>query len=1757
MSNPNGFRGFADFANTSGSTSAAVLAAARSKKQNSATPTDSKPSIIRASPIYSGSDQRLIVLFRKIGQKRDATTKIRALEELANSVFSPNQENDDYSRKEKIASLSHLVFLHETKLGYDNNPAVRAGSYKLLVAMKCHVPKAWNGFFTGEDGGESSIAGANTVGMAWATAKGDPSSEVARLASEFINQLSSGDSKQIPSSIQTAVLHYSKLILECKRASALQDVINPVSSASFHSNSGNTSGGKDKKKGAKPSVKESESSAAQAESEREEMEERYERLTLSVLIGLGFLVESQPETTTSQCYVSIEHFPESASITRLMQSSRASFRRESYNLVGRFCQFAPSLVLLSNTESTKITPLATIMPNLISGEKDSSNFVALLELVLSHLSVFRNNASKDGSTENPWNAMDAFAFVKALSKSLRKACYGSPATSWAQMILPIVASLPCNVDEEQQSPLVIVESLWEGRKSAINTFDASAIVSSVVECVTYLLLRRSNESKSLTSHSSMACGQLFLDCLSYFLNEATTSSLDDLCATISCDIARLDAASVDDGVNDRGIAHVKTFLWSESGMHKTLLTTRDRQTDLKLNRLMTKLIEIRNQNNNQHLCNIISSSRALFNAIIIHSDSRGNKSCTRDEVEILLGIIHICGAQTLFPIQKPTQTLNGIEQASLTIEEFCVNNIIRWILVHAQSEPLAIPADFNIAKHLLLSIQSSHQQKHVWETILRELIKSYCDVTTLATGFCAMTSDSDEKLVVELIRCHTLDQFAVELCDAFMDSFWRSHDLTYIDEKDNCSIEHPGDMCLFFRSCVGLPDCKSMLVSTSVINHWVDRCCDERFTEKLLMEDETGSNALLQTLLLLGSSNGKEVFSQNELSKLIIESWHKGGAVWEEIALKKYDLNVESSSDKYSLRNDFTSNATAYLHKTIRRKPSLDHAIMELTSQSWSKKAARLLNTSKTSGLEIVGIDLDLYKVYQKANEPSTAESLFLTLMYLLHDINDPGRCRELLLEKSRNLELFVYIQSTITSPSDPLLHSFDERTQKNRQLVEILGGNRELYIHAQEFTINCIDILAHSMKEPIANAQICRQMVTTLSYLVSLLFTAKWSEESSDDCILAEDIKEGDSLWYEKTDGVRIKAQVLKVHTDDFPNLYFTIREDSSSEERQTISRRLKRHSAAPSQTFLNENDTNSRELISRRLMDQLVKPFITNLNLDKHADISVQNELSAECINIIVSQIGLISVGIGSIRYELIQLQSSLERRLCEAIVDIDQNFGQVSSLIGLIGLMLGGLYTKNPPLGGNIGDLKISTDGIYLSLLDLYDEHSQFLKAKSGFHKNVTMWLAVTLCEVKDCDILVRLTDLLLILCDELLVDDAGSSILLLKCVVTFQASARSCLDYRCADSRNEQIIFEKITKSFVDISDTTKIWMDTYAAVLKHYMNVAPKILLYSANTFSESLICDCLKSVKKQWCAFQLLMVLAKENEPSEPHDDTILSPATQKQLLDWKSDLDEEEASDLEDDVKAKTNAIGFIMDRAMKEANLDIGRKENIFQCIDSKNCHLEFALKEIATLAVFRTVEVVPTLSKTWYNDDCPRYLQQQLMHFVENKVAPETLSRELERIKDATSFGEMTVTGSRLTREVIATYHQDECQLSVTVRVPPAFPLRNVEVDLGKTLGIAEKRWRRWSLNIMMMLNNQDGSILDALLLWKENVDKEFEGVEPCPVCYSVLCIKTHSMPNLQCKTCNNKFHSLCLHKWFQSSGKSNCVLCQQPWSGTKLV
>ena len=67
--------------------------------------------------------------------------------------------------------------------------------------------------------------------------------------------------------------------------------------------------------------------------------------------------------------------------------------------------------------------------------------------------------------------------------------------------------------------------------------------------------------------------------------------------------------------------------------------------------------------------------------------------------------------------------------------------------------------------------------------------------------------------------------------------------------------------------------------------------------------------------------------------------------------------------------------------------------------------------------------------------------------------------------------------------------------------------------------------------------------------------------------------------------------------------------------------------------------------------------------------------------------------------------------------------------------------------------------------------------------------------------------------------------------------------------------------------------------------------------------------------------------------------------------------------------------------------------------------------------------------------------------------------------------------------------------------------------LQVECTKRLGVPEKRWRRWVLQILKLLASHDGSVLDAVLLWKRNVDKEFEGVEVGTRLLPSLCSETN--------------------------------------------
>ena len=211
---------------------------------------------------------------------------------------------------------------------------------------------------------------------------------------------------------------------------------------------------------------------------------------------------------------------------------------------------------------------------------------------------------------------------------------------------------------------------------------------------------------------------------------------------------------------------------------------------------------------------------------------------------------------------------------------------------------------------------------------------------------------------------------------------------------------------------------------------------------------------------------------------------------------------------------------------------------------------------------------------------------------------------------------------------------------------------------------------------------------------------------------------------------------------------------------------------------------------------------------------------------------------------------------------------------------------------------------------------------------------------------------------------------------------------------------------------------------------------------------------------------------------------------------------------------------------------------------------------LQSLAAHATFRTVCTFPAMTRGWWSDCCDRNQKLRVSKFIEERVRTSLISREVGYVEvgllnkrwDVDAF---QVKGSIVSGEITGTLQLEDTKVEVKITLPPSYPLKNVEVVSSK-IGIADDRVRRWVLQIVQMLSLQDGAVVDALLMWKKNVEKELEGIEACPICYSILHPKSMGLPNLCCSTCSNKFHSACLYTWFKSSGKTKCVICQQVWN-----
>ncbi|KAG7746554.1 hypothetical protein KL912_004131 [Ogataea haglerorum] len=193
----------------------------------------------------------------------------------------------------------------------------------------------------------------------------------------------------------------------------------------------------------------------------------------------------------------------------------------------------------------------------------------------------------------------------------------------------------------------------------------------------------------------------------------------------------------------------------------------------------------------------------------------------------------------------------------------------------------------------------------------------------------------------------------------------------------------------------------------------------------------------------------------------------------------------------------------------------------------------------------------------------------------------------------------------------------------------------------------------------------------------------------------------------------------------------------------------------------------------------------------------------------------------------------------------------------------------------------------------------------------------------------------------------------------------------------------------------------------------------------------------------------------------------------------------------------------------------------------------------------------------AQTWFQSIRNKQHKSQVETFIVKNVSPLLIDETLAGLEKKGSIEdpEFSIRLNRTTNEVRCVYQIDEQKLEMSIVLPKNYPLSAISVNGTARIGVDEKKWKSWILSCQYVINFQNGTILDAIQHFKNNVKANFDNYDDCAVCYSIVHAIDHSTPNKVCQTCKHNFHSACLYRWFKSSGSSTCPLCRSKFQFKK--
>jgi len=894
----------------------------------------------------------------------------------------------------------------------------------------------------------------------------------------------------------------------------------------------------------------------------------------------------------------------------------------------------------------------------------------------------------------------------------------------------------------------------------------------------------------------------------------------------------------------------------------------------------------------------------------------------------------------------------------ISIESFIMNDLLQWTIIFGSSDrpqeahrAERISACFSTLHHALDEISLPSKKQQLWETFLGEIIQAKCHLGTLTVGLQTMS-----KLSNSCLFCPALDAFAMEVGVTTEEIYLKSSSESAID------LHHELELEQFLKACVGLTYPSQRVVSDIVLNTWVDTCCSDRINSSLDFMQTFGpshKDILLEVLIQLTYTDGEANIGQDEILKLFLETWFRGGLCWKS-AIDSLGKSKQNNL-LYPIWITMIGVACNAL-KNVISEVGLDKD-SETKSKRWAELVTRIFDVNKiVQGNNAWSlVDLDNYEFWQESRKSfHKANFLSRCLLNLIGSFESPAERRSLLLssplEQSSNLFVEV-IQTSILNPSN-VYFAFYTNNNKAMELITLLGGAEGIGAPLLETCCNQIvsslSALVQKMQQGNSiKKQSIKLLVQALDLLLGELAGDQLQRERRN-LVDAYDVRNADVLWYVDKDergretGRLQKVLVTKVHNEDLPNApYFSIRDyEGQGSEKQTVAARLRLSNIEPTAT-------NNRKVVSKleeRIVSSVVIPCVSiALSSPKDAIKTTVCVTISELLHAVLTKGGLFGpVGVGTVRHDVFSLCTSLESRIINIINEklkeldeadvIEQDYHNKDEdekddsqplpdfdlpdfcdELRILALVFGGGCHAEPKQGA-FSVLKFDPlpSSMLLCKFLVRDRVREKLMSVKDYTwlVDVVKWLSISISSISDEKMLKLSASALDVIAETGCRD--GKKVLSEMQILQHLSVAIIGL-HKKATSMGCSIAAwlpipnaTKLVNSFMILAPNsqqestaeTMVWQGSFQRFVRiscHIEGFLSEILPYVEK------ICKALFTDNKRWVAFQLLSLLVRSGGKSLGGE---ISPKCQKSLEKWCINLPDEEAEELQEDVEIACQII-------------------------------------------------------------------------------------------------------------------------------------------------------------------------------------------------------------------------------------------------------